>query len=109
MITDRYHSDKHFSEFLPTSWLQKSTGTKYVTVTLCIKCGQDQNVSCSSILTGWHCLLALDRRVRRCTFYNSLVQFSVGPALNREALAHLTDVFNAPLIDLFQSCMTDQT
>ena len=58
MITDRYHSDKHFSEFLPTSWLQKSTGTKYVT--LCIKCGQDQNVSCSSILTGWHCLLALE-------------------------------------------------
>ena len=35
MITDlyqqsvftRYHSDKHFSEFLPTRWRQKSTGT----------------------------------------------------------------------------------
>jgi len=23
----RYHSDKHFSEFLPTRWRQKSTGT----------------------------------------------------------------------------------
>jgi len=32
-----YHSDKHFSEFLPTSWRQKSTGIdteqNYVTVT----------------------------------------------------------------------------
>jgi len=48
MITDlptkrikRYHSDKHFSEFLPTRWRQKSTGIdigqNYVTVTLCIK------------------------------------------------------------------------
>ena len=45
MITDlptqrikRYHSDKHFSEFLPTRWRQKSTGIdmeqNYVTVTL---------------------------------------------------------------------------
>jgi len=36
----RYHSDKHFSEFLPTRWRQKSTGIdmeqNYVTVTLCI-------------------------------------------------------------------------
>jgi len=33
-----HHSDKHFSEFLPTRWWQKSTGIdmeqKYVTVTL---------------------------------------------------------------------------
>jgi len=46
MITDlptkriytRYHSGKHFSEFLPTRWLQKSTGIdmeqNYVTVTV---------------------------------------------------------------------------
>jgi len=45
MITDlpkslfkRHHSDKHLSEFLPTRWRQKSTGTdteqNYVTVTL---------------------------------------------------------------------------
>ena len=45
MITDlptkrvfkRYHSDKHFSEFLPARWQQKSTGIdveqNYVTVT----------------------------------------------------------------------------
>ena len=36
----RYHSAKHFSEFLPTRWRQKSTGIdmepNYVTVTLCI-------------------------------------------------------------------------
>jgi len=35
-----YHSNKHFSEFLPTRWRQKSTGTdieqNYVIVTLCI-------------------------------------------------------------------------
>jgi len=35
-----YHSDKHFSEFLPTRWRQKLTGIdieqNYVTVTLCI-------------------------------------------------------------------------
>ena len=48
MITDlatnvfkRYHSGKHFSEFLPTRWRQKSTGTdteqNYVTVTPCIR------------------------------------------------------------------------
>jgi len=48
MITDlgyqqsvfkRYHSDQHFSEFLPARWRQKSTGIdteqNYVTVTLC--------------------------------------------------------------------------
>jgi len=37
----RYHSDKHFSEFLPTRWRRKSTGIdeeqNYVTVTLCIR------------------------------------------------------------------------
>ena len=36
----RYHIDKHFSDFLPTRWRQKSTGIdmeqNYVTVTLCI-------------------------------------------------------------------------
>ena len=35
-----YHSDTHFSQFLPTRWRQKSTGIdmeqNYVTVTLCI-------------------------------------------------------------------------
>ena len=35
-----YHSDKRFSEFLPTRWRQKSTGIdmkqNYVTVTQCI-------------------------------------------------------------------------
>ena len=39
-VFKRYHSDKHFSEFLPTRWRQKSTGIdmaqNYVTVTLCI-------------------------------------------------------------------------
>jgi len=37
----RYHSDKHYSEFLPTRWQQKSTGINVeqncITVTLCIK------------------------------------------------------------------------
>jgi len=36
----RYHSDNHFSAFLPTKCRQKSTGIdkgqNYVTVTLCI-------------------------------------------------------------------------
>jgi len=35
----RYHSDEHFSEFLPTIWRQNSTSIdmeqKYVTVTPC--------------------------------------------------------------------------
>ena len=39
-VFKRYHSDKHFLEFLPTRWRQKSTGIdmeqNYVTVTLCI-------------------------------------------------------------------------
>ena len=39
-VFKRYHSDKHFSEFLPTKWRQKSTGIdmelNYVTVTPCI-------------------------------------------------------------------------
>ena len=39
-VFKRYHSDKHFSEFLPTRWRQKSTGIdieqNYVTVTLSI-------------------------------------------------------------------------
>ena len=39
-IFERHHSDKHFSEFLPTRWRQKSTGIdteqNYITVTLCI-------------------------------------------------------------------------
>ena len=39
-VFKRYHSDKHFSEFLPTRWQQKSTRIDmeqhYVTVTLCI-------------------------------------------------------------------------
>ena len=51
MITDlltkqsvfkRYHSDEHFSAFLPTRWRLKSTGIDmeqdYVTVALCIVC-----------------------------------------------------------------------
>jgi len=37
-VFKRYHSDKHFSEFLPTRWRQKSTGIdteqNYVTVAL---------------------------------------------------------------------------
>ena len=36
-VFQRYQSDKHFSEFLPTRWRQKSTGIdteqNYVTVT----------------------------------------------------------------------------
>ena len=44
MITDvstqRYHSDKHFSEFLRARWRQKSTGIdmeqNYITATMCI-------------------------------------------------------------------------
>jgi len=38
-VFKRYHSDKRFSEFLPTKWQQKSTGNmeqNYVTDTLCI-------------------------------------------------------------------------
>jgi len=39
-VSKRYHSDKHFSELLPTRWRQKSTGIdmeqNYVTVTLSI-------------------------------------------------------------------------
>jgi len=39
-VFKRYHSDKHFSEFLPTRWRQKSTRIDMeqhdVTVTLCI-------------------------------------------------------------------------
>ena len=40
-VFNRYHSDKHFSEFLPTRWRQKSTAIdmeqNYATVTLCIQ------------------------------------------------------------------------
>ena len=32
-IFKRYHSDQHFSEFLPTRWRQKSTGIDTETVT----------------------------------------------------------------------------
>ena len=39
-IFKHYHSDKHFSEFLPTRWWQKSSGIdmeqNYITVTPCI-------------------------------------------------------------------------
>jgi len=39
-VLKRCHSDKHFSEFLPTRWRQKSTGIdmeqNYATVTLCL-------------------------------------------------------------------------
>ena len=39
-VFKRYHSDKHFSEFLPATWRQKSTGIdmerNYAAVTLCI-------------------------------------------------------------------------
>ena len=42
-VLKRYHSDKHFSEFLPTRWRQKSTGIdmeqNYVTITLCVHPG----------------------------------------------------------------------
>ena len=38
-VFKRYYSDRHFSEFSPTIWWQKSTGIdveqNYVTVTLC--------------------------------------------------------------------------
>ena len=40
-VFKRCHSDKHFSEFLPARWRQKSTGIdverKYATVSLCIE------------------------------------------------------------------------
>ena len=40
-VFKRYHSIKHFSEFLPTRWRQKSTGIdmeqNYVTITLRIE------------------------------------------------------------------------
>jgi len=43
-VFNRYHSDKHFSEFLPTRWRQKSTGIdmeqNYATVTVCIQLAQ---------------------------------------------------------------------
>jgi len=44
-VFKRYHSYKHFSEFLPTRWRQKSTGVDTeqndATVTLCIGGGPD--------------------------------------------------------------------
>ena len=40
-VFERYHSDKYFWEFLPTTWRQKSTDIdkeqNYVTVTLYIR------------------------------------------------------------------------
>ena len=49
-VFKRCHSDKHFSEFLPTRWRQKSTGIdverNYVTVTLCISAISKRRFSC---------------------------------------------------------------
>jgi len=43
-VFKRYHSDKYFSEFLPTRWRQKLTGMdmeqNYVTVALCVYTGK---------------------------------------------------------------------
>jgi len=43
-VFNRYNSDKHFSQFLPTRWRQKSTGIdmeqNYATVTPCIQLAQ---------------------------------------------------------------------
>jgi len=36
MQRKRYHSDKHFSEFLPTGGRQKSTGTKFTSLSPCV-------------------------------------------------------------------------
>ena len=56
-VFTRCDSDKHFSEFLPTRWRQKSTGIdteqNYVTVSLCIllttKCLNQQHYCCMCI------------------------------------------------------------
>jgi len=48
----RCHSDKHFSQFLPTRWRRLSTGIdkeqNYATVTLCIQ-RSDQYFCCSPV------------------------------------------------------------
>jgi len=52
IVFKRYHSDKRFSEFLPTRWQQKSTATNmeqnYVTVILCIV-DKDFCIICPSV------------------------------------------------------------
>jgi len=73
-VFKRCHSDKHFSDFLPTRWRQKSTGTDVeqddFTVTLCIS-------------DSWH----LYTVTRRCVLfhYTSYV-------LQQAARLSLTDV-----------------
>ena len=78
-VFKRYHGDKHFSEFLPTRWRQKSTGINmehnYVTISLCIvdcndvrhsrlpiaalrpvncRAGEARNLPVSLSGIGWH-------------------------------------------------------
>jgi len=63
-VFKRCHCDKLFSEFLPTTWRQKSTGIdmerNYVTVTLCISFRQKRGKIVSSPRRGdwaarnWH-------------------------------------------------------
>jgi len=59
----RYHGDKHFSEFLPTRWRQKSTGIdmeqNYATVTLCIAALFDAMLN---MIGHRYQLLTVDRR-----------------------------------------------
>jgi len=67
----RYQSDKHFSEFLPTRWRQKSTGIdmeqNYVTVTLCIaqpSSSGDQNSNTSGMLKNARTSLSSETRFK---------------------------------------------
>ena len=84
MITDlptksikRYHGDKHFSEFLPARWRQKSTGVdmgqNYVSVTLCI-------LTCAQKLTLGHHLIITKSRYREQNLrrYNWHIAGSLG-------------------------------
>ena len=79
-----YHSDKHFSEFLPTRWWQKSTGIdvgqNYVTVTLCIDNSQRRRRRD----------IILSRPVGKCEFdvrrLNTVILYYCGVSVRRTPL-----------------------
>ena len=52
-VFKRNHSDKHLSEFLPTTWQQKSISIdmeqNYVTVTLCINVNNNRQKEMDTI------------------------------------------------------------
>ena len=69
-VFKRYHSDKHFSEFLPTRWRQKSIGIdmerNYVTDTLCISTitQQKSRTRTNRYFRDYDCLPPFSFRVR---------------------------------------------